>query len=654
MGVVEPPSAESLSANAFAGRRYDCPQCGAPVPFRSSIAVFAVCEHCRSMVVRRDMNVEAFGQMAELPPDLSPLKIGTRGYFEGRAFTLVGRLRMHWGDGSWTEWYADFGGGAAGWVAEAQGFYMVSFQQTLPAGAASVGVNAKAGQVVGIGGESWQISDVKEAACIAVEGELPFVAPPGWKRVGLDLTGPGGQFGTIEIEDGGKTFYAGRYAQFADLNFTELRKVPGWDENAEITRNRSEAMNCPNCGAPVNLRAEGLTMAAVCGSCASILDASTPLLQKIGRVHDSTLRINPLLAIGTRGELRGETWEVIGFMRRRDRWCSWDEYLLFNPWLGFRFLVTYKGHWSWVALLPGFAENDKGNTQWRKCFNQEWYRLFAREEVATTDVLGEFYWLVRAGEVAVVSDFIAPPRILTREESKGLNEVTWSGGEYMPFTEVGAAFGVALRDLPRPQGLLLNQPNEARQKWQGVRGMYVFALIFVILIQILFMGQGTVTKVGNLRVIYEPGAAGQALVSDTFTLNGRATLNLTAHAGLPQNTYLGLKGALVNQENQQAFPVAFPLSSYGGTDFGEAWSETHTNELQTLPAVPKGTYYLRLTPDASATLGLMPVEILVTRGGLFWSNFWFGILAVSIWPLWLWISAAGFEKRRWMESDYSA
>ena len=54
-----------------------CPQCGAPVPFRSSIAVFAVCEHSRSAVVRRDFQLETFGMMAELPPDLSPLQIGT-------------------------------------------------------------------------------------------------------------------------------------------------------------------------------------------------------------------------------------------------------------------------------------------------------------------------------------------------------------------------------------------------------------------------------------------------------------------------------------------------------------------------------------------------------------------------------------------------
>jgi len=59
------------------------------VTFQSSIAVFAVCPYCRSMVVRHDVNVEAIGQMAQLPPDLSPLQIGAHGEMDGQGFTLI-------------------------------------------------------------------------------------------------------------------------------------------------------------------------------------------------------------------------------------------------------------------------------------------------------------------------------------------------------------------------------------------------------------------------------------------------------------------------------------------------------------------------------------------------------------------------------------
>src|SRR5690348_11601741 len=108
-------------------RLYDCPQCGAPVPFNSSIAVFAVCEHCRSMVVARGEQVQSMGTMAELPPDLSPLQRGTSGSWKGVAFELVGRVRVAWEDGSWNEWCAVFADGRTGWLADAQGLLMISF-----------------------------------------------------------------------------------------------------------------------------------------------------------------------------------------------------------------------------------------------------------------------------------------------------------------------------------------------------------------------------------------------------------------------------------------------------------------------------------------------------------------------------------------------
>jgi len=629
---------ESLTTDhTHASRRYDCPQCGAPVEFRSSISLSSVCGHCRSIVVRRDFQVETFGQMAELPPDLSPLQIGTKGYWQGRAFTLIGRMRLHYGDGSWTEWCADFGEGTQGWIAEVMGFYMVSFPHSvkLPL----VDENVPAGQILNIDGESWRVVDVKEGRCIAAEGELPMVAPPGWSRTSIDLTGPNGQFGSIEISQEGRAFFSGEYAEFADLHFTELRKVPGWDKDADITRRQSEALSCPSCGAPVNLRAEGQSMAAVCGSCASILDTSTPRLREIGKVAQTTLKLNPVLQIGTRGLFKDELWEVVGFMRRKDRWCSWDEYLLFNPWLGFRFLVTFNGHWSLVRILPGH------------CTDNEWqgrdFKLFAREEAITTDVLGEFYWRVKNGERALLTDYVSPPFILSKEEMPGLNEITWSGGEYVDVAEVQKAFVTSGPPLVKPSGIYLNQPNPHRQNWVEVRTIFVFTLIAYIIIQTLFMGWGTERHVGHVGIEYQKGKGTEALITEPFRLEGAsAPLHITATGLLLTDTYLGLKGSLVESGTQRSFPVAFPLANYTTAPDG-------SRQKVTLTGIPRGEYYLRLTPDASDFLPNATVTFTIERGGLFWSNFWIGLIIISLWPLWLMLRSGSFEKRRWYESDFN-
>ena len=111
--------------------------------------------------------------MAELPPDLSPLQIGTRGEWKGRTFELLGRIRVEWAQGSWNEWYAAFSDGVAGWVAEAQGFYMVSFE-TKDRNIPQTPKEIPPGNFLRLAGRTWSITDIKTVRCRAGEGELPF------------------------------------------------------------------------------------------------------------------------------------------------------------------------------------------------------------------------------------------------------------------------------------------------------------------------------------------------------------------------------------------------------------------------------------------------------------------------------------------------
>ena len=80
------------------------------------------------MVVVRDAKVETMGVMAELPPDLSPFQIGTTGEWNGKGFEIIGRVRVEWEQGSWNEWCLLYDATVIGWLAEAQGLLMISFQ----------------------------------------------------------------------------------------------------------------------------------------------------------------------------------------------------------------------------------------------------------------------------------------------------------------------------------------------------------------------------------------------------------------------------------------------------------------------------------------------------------------------------------------------
>jgi hypothetical protein len=205
---------------------YACPACGAPVRFQSRISVFCVCAYCSQMLVRRDLDVEAIGKMALLIEDSSPLQITTQGKYEGRNFALVGRLRQHWTDGNWNEWFAQFDDGTQGWLAEAQGFYMMSFASSIAEKLPDV-ATLRAGQKLILAGIAFEIEDIKSATCVGSQGELPFRAPQGRVCTSVDLVGKNA-FASLDYSAEGTVCYLGKYVEFNEFHFSNLREIDGW------------------------------------------------------------------------------------------------------------------------------------------------------------------------------------------------------------------------------------------------------------------------------------------------------------------------------------------------------------------------------------------------------------------------------------------
>ena len=79
---------------------FQCPTCGADGGFGSG-APYAVCRFCRSLLLRTDATLKSVGRVAAVPDDFSPLQLGVGGQFDRRPFTVVGRIRMVWEQGSW-------------------------------------------------------------------------------------------------------------------------------------------------------------------------------------------------------------------------------------------------------------------------------------------------------------------------------------------------------------------------------------------------------------------------------------------------------------------------------------------------------------------------------------------------------------------------
>jgi hypothetical protein len=202
-----------------------CPSCGAMIPFRVSIDLFAVCPFCRSLVQRKDLDLEALGVSAQLQPDGTPLQTGTRGAYRGAAFEVAGRVQLETPHGFWNEWFIVFEDGRRGWLGEAQGAYAVSFNT--PASVpplSALKVLAK----LELKGAPHQVLEIIDAKYLAAEGELPFKPPLGESAPSADLIGENGAFGTIDYSETPPEVFTGEYQDFDALAFTNLKPIEGW------------------------------------------------------------------------------------------------------------------------------------------------------------------------------------------------------------------------------------------------------------------------------------------------------------------------------------------------------------------------------------------------------------------------------------------
>src|SRR5579872_3846178 len=152
----------------------NCPNCGAPVKFLWSSAVQTTCEFCHSILVRTDVNLEKVGEVADLPPDASPIQIGTEGTYQNKAFVVIGRIIYEYEQGSWNEWHVVYNDSTNGWLSDAQLEYDLSAQWTPPKEDAVPQNPVERGQCFQWNGKNYQVTSLTNAHYKGVQGELPF------------------------------------------------------------------------------------------------------------------------------------------------------------------------------------------------------------------------------------------------------------------------------------------------------------------------------------------------------------------------------------------------------------------------------------------------------------------------------------------------
>ncbi|HEX8558617.1 MAG TPA: DUF4178 domain-containing protein [Pyrinomonadaceae bacterium] len=684
-----------------------CPACGAQVMFKTGSSVVVVCEYCHSVVARTDRGLEDLGRVADVAESGSPLEVGLRGVYMGVAFELTGRAQLgHAAGGFWDEWYAAFADGRWGWLAEAQGRFLLTFQIQVPSPKALPSFDS-----IQLGQQVWAIpaqqppvvAEKGTARALAAEGEIPYRLTPGETYAYADLSGAGGVFGTLDYGEQPPLVFVGREVSLEEIGLAQARRAT----EREARRVSATQLSCPRCGGPLELRAPDRTERVGCPNCGSLLDASEGRLRYLKTLEKKGW--GQSIPVGGTAEFEGRDFTVIGYMARSVEFEGvryvWQEYLLYEPALGFRWLVESDAHWSYVkAVAPGdVTESDR-----RARHAGRGYKIFQSAVARVEYVEGEFYWRVEAGELTRATDYVAAPYMLSKEvpvvqqgrEGAAISaeEINWSLGLYTPVKEIERKFGV---ELARPRTVAPNQPwrHKSIYAYWAVLVAAAFAVGFVTLVlaprrtvfRQTFNLQAQAAPAGapapafavptprpgasaaelqeyaRLRVAQATAAAQaaagaadggsektQVIFTEPLQLAGGRNVRVTGRANV-DNNWLYVAGDLINEETGLVQQFDLPLEHYHGVEDGESWSEGDAVKADYLSALPEGRYTMRLEAQWENWNQSAPPQLtlVVEQGVPRPLNLLLALVALSVIPVIAALRHFSFERRRWADSAFN-
>ena len=160
--------------------------------------------------------------------------------------------------------------------------------------------------------------------------------------------------------------FLGEWVEFEDLQLKNLRQFEGWYLTHEHPAGRAAGRQSASAGLP-QLRRSGDAAASATRSpsCARNASACSMPPRRSSRFCRRSRRPEPAHAHDSAGHARNTSQarpvgndRVSDAQRDEDgETFEWDEYLLFNPYKGFRYLTEYDGHWNFVTPLEAMPQS---------------------------------------------------------------------------------------------------------------------------------------------------------------------------------------------------------------------------------------------------------------------------------------------------------
>ncbi|WP_088311454.1 DUF4178 domain-containing protein [Novosphingobium sp. B 225] len=444
----------------------------------------------------------------------------------------------------------------------------------------------------------------------------------------------------------------------------------------------ARSVTCPNCGGTIAVKAAGYSVSVGCQHCGALLDVAHPDVAVIEQ-YEGTMRELPV-PLGRRGVLFGTEWEAIGALARSDGDVDWTETLLFNPYVGYRWLVLSEGEWTFGTMLIDRPSGSGGSTLWR---GSRYSQDYDPADTVTTQVVGEFYWRVRAGDTVSATTYSRGQELLSAEWSA--DEVNWTQLIPLGANEVEQAFGLGMPSSggPRPsfgrrglaQGLAAPQGGAGPADDEGLAGklgtsfaqaepmahsdlpkMFGLAFATLMLSMLVMIGFGISTATVRSSTSVVVGGPEVTVTVGKITV-GRSyqPVTIEARASNFNNRWIDIDYTLVDRATQRGYTAYGVVEYYTGYDSDGAWSEGDFRTTTKFSGVPRGTYdivadlqahpwgsasYSRTTSSANAWMlggaGAGPqagdriaVDLIASAGGVMWGNLWLELAALLGVPL---------------------
>ena len=406
----------------------------------------------------------------------------------------------------------------------------------------------------------------------------------------------------------------------------------------------ARAVTCPSCGGTVQVRAAGFSITLVCEYCGSVLDVANPDVALIEKHNRAAAQL--AMPLGSRGSVFGTEYQVVGWMRRSIEGEGWDEYLLFNPYVGYRWLVEEDGEWSFGTMLlalpdiSGFPTVRVGAAA---------FRNEGQGYTAVVDsVVGEFYWRVKVGDAVELMNFEGAVATLSRETSG--DEVNWTVSKPLRPGDIhgfdGGTFDLAAVTPPAAfmRDAVVAEGDTSDSLWPMLKiGGATAGFLLLIAVIASF---GGMRPQSFTYTVMRDGAAQSATFGPLVFSGGRQKVEINTESSEFDNAWVDLDISLVERTTQATIEAASVVEKYSGTDSDGAWSEGSRSNSTKIASVPSGTYDLVIEAKAQSwpapqagygyTEGApMTLTTTVSSGGVFASNLLLALVLLAIPPIWL-------------------